>query len=616
MFGRMSEAGALKPHRDALRILSYLLVIVVVFGVGAAQAQTRQTSRGRSRPAQDFDRTKLQPDIIFQVPDKRPIHGVRCATPPVSPLEAELIEAGLRAWRARQTDFMPRQVSIPVAFHVITDGGSGDVSDAQIDSQISVLNDALASSGFSFSLDSVDRTDNTSWYNGCGSDAMSDALAVDTSTTLNIYTCDPVVLGYAYLPGAPDGYTRDGVYLLHSTLPGGSAAPYNEGDTATHEVGHYLGLYHTFRGGCSEGDEVADTPAEASAATGCPTGRDSCAELDGLDPINNFMDYTDDACVDRFSPGQSTRMSDMVAAYRPNLGNVGGGGGGSVPSTPSPVSPSGTIDTDSPTFTWNEASGDNVSQYELLVTQTLVGTAYNATQGLDICSGGSCSVTPATLTDDYYSWEVRAENDVGWSDWSSPTSFTVDTRIAQPTAPVLNSPSGEIHTNLPTFRWNVTVPEITAYQLRVQSDTGTDVHNEIYGTSICDSSSCSATVTSELDDGDYTWVVAAQNEAGWSGWSSIASFTVALESATTPAAPHRLSPSGTIGDNRPAFRWNVPSGAPSLYQLRVQRSDGATAHDDAYAPGICDSSSCSTTLSSALDNGEYTWQARAQNDIG
>lgn len=212
---------------------------------------------------------------------------------------------------------------INVYFHVISSGATGNVPDSMIANQITVLNNAYGISGYSFNLVATDRTNNTTWYNGCYGSAerkMKNALHKGTADDLNIYSCNPSngILGYATFPSS---YQRspslDGVVILDQSMPGGTAAPYAEGDTGTHEVGHWMGLYHTFQGGCTgSGDYVGDTPFEGSAAYGCPSGRDSCAALAGLDPIENFMDYTDDSCMFQFSGGQNTRMTDQFTLYR------------------------------------------------------------------------------------------------------------------------------------------------------------------------------------------------------------------------------------------------------------------------------------------------------------
>jgi hypothetical protein len=222
-------------------------------------------------------------------------------------------------------------ITVPVWIHVIRKDltvAGGNLPMSRITAQMDVLNDSFsgrtggARTGFRFELEGVTRTTNPGWFSltGYGQDeAMKDALKVGGPETLNIYTAKlgANLLGYAYLAQDVDEVgVLDGVVVHFQSLPGGSFSIYSEGDTATHEVGHWFDLFHTFDGGCEgEGDHVDDTAPEASPAFYCPEGRDTCAG-GGLDPITNFMDYTQDSCMFEFTNGQAVRMQQAWAAYR------------------------------------------------------------------------------------------------------------------------------------------------------------------------------------------------------------------------------------------------------------------------------------------------------------
>ena len=257
----------------------------------------------------------------------------RCGTRQPSLEEVEQMEQQVARARTRTK----ATVTIPVWFHVIDQGSgfaNGDVPDAMIRAQLRVLEDSFsgrtggAGSGFGFELAGVTRTTNPTWFKSMAVNFelemhIKGTLRRGGPETLNIYTVDGGPnLGFAYYPSvltSPTYAILDGVVLDWRSLPGGTFEIYSEGDTAPHEVGHWLALYHTFEGKCSvKNDYVADTPAEFTPAFLCPVGRDTCTgpSKPGLDPIFNFMDYTQDSCMYQFTPGQVQRMQAAWAAFR------------------------------------------------------------------------------------------------------------------------------------------------------------------------------------------------------------------------------------------------------------------------------------------------------------
>lgn len=293
-------------------------------------------------------------------------NGMRCGQPQL-PDVSEQVPAGSTADCTNNStnpkaeyDPSVTRYCIPVVVHVIENtNGSGFLSDAQVQSQIDILNeDFLAIPGtngapgtnieLQFFLATVDpqgnpsngitRHVNNNWYNDSGN--YKSQIGWDTCRYLNIYTNTAGgYLGYAYIPngGGVVCQSFDGVVCNWTAFgrnsPGGP--PYNQGRTATHEVGHYLGLYHTFDGGCGNagacyttGDLVCDTLREQNPRFGCPGNATSCGG--SPDPIHNYMDYTDDLCMWEFTPEQARRMRCTLENWRPALPSNCGGGGGTL----------------------------------------------------------------------------------------------------------------------------------------------------------------------------------------------------------------------------------------------------------------------------------------------
>jgi hypothetical protein len=219
------------------------------------------------------------------------------------------------------------QITVPVSFPVIHDGAEGSVSTAEVRRPISTTDPSYggrnggANTGVSFKLTEITRSDNAAWfqdperYEG----TYKPKLHRGGKGTLNLYSTyiGGDLLGWSTFPWKYKADPKmDGVTVHYGSMPGGEIENFNKGFSATHEVGHWLGLYHTFQDGCGgQGDRVADTPPERDPSNGCPTGKDTCPSP-GADPVHNYMDYSYDTCMTSFTAGQGARMHKVWKAYR------------------------------------------------------------------------------------------------------------------------------------------------------------------------------------------------------------------------------------------------------------------------------------------------------------
>lgn len=227
-------------------------------------------------------------------------------------------------------------VTIPVFVTVVYSNSNENISQAQIDSQIAVLNadfraqnsDAsntpsefsglIADTEVQFTLAGVRREANsrTSW--GTTDEVKMQYPPNSPATTLNIWVCNigGGILGYAQFPGGPAA--TDGVVVgpNYFGTTGYVSAPFDKGRTMTHEVGHYLNLRHIWGDGrCRQDDFVADTPSSVGPNYGCPTY--PTTNCRSTDMTMNYMDYTNDACMTMFSAGQKSRLRTVFASSGP-----------------------------------------------------------------------------------------------------------------------------------------------------------------------------------------------------------------------------------------------------------------------------------------------------------
>lgn len=362
-------------------------------------------------------------------------------------------------------------IVIPVVVHVVYYDSRENISDAQIQSQIDVLNEdfralnsdlgnvpseftgVIGDVEIEFCLADTDpngnptsgitrkRSNRRSWgtndfvkrsFRG-GVDPW------DASQYLNIWVCNigNGILGYAQFPGGPAA--TDGVVIDYRYMGRGGSAlrPYDQGRTGTHEVGHWLNLRHIWGDASCGNDFVNDTPTHDRANYGCPSyPHYSLCSGSPLEMTMNYMDYTEDRCMYMFSDGQAARMQAVLApgGFRAGLRNSTGcasAGGGDPNPDPEPEVcnvPSGLntadITTNTATLSWNTVG--NAQSYNIRLRQA--GTSNWTTGNSATPSVNATGLTPNTQ----YEWQVQTNCNSTSSAFSPSATFTTQEEVVQP----------------------------------------------------------------------------------------------------------------------------------------------------------------------------------------
>jgi hypothetical protein len=250
----------------------------------------------------------------------------QCGTPAATREEIARVNGAIesynadRSWTANEeliALFEP--VTIPVWVHELrTTNGTGTLTAAQINAMITRMNNQFAGSNFSFMLAGTTTTTNNDWFNQGAPQAARMQLRQGGPETLNIYSVANNLMNSG-LSSFPWDYVRnsvmDGLYLAFTEIQ--NVTTQSAESTPTHEAGHWLGLWHVFQGGCNDqnADQISDTPPVVEPRPGNCNVADTCPG-GGADLINNFMDYTPDACHTAFTAAQIGRMQTLWNIYR------------------------------------------------------------------------------------------------------------------------------------------------------------------------------------------------------------------------------------------------------------------------------------------------------------
>lgn len=388
-------------------------------------------------------------------------------------------------------------VTIPVVFHVVYNTAAQNISDAKCIAQLNQLNldyskmnsdagnvpaafaglaantqiqfclaqrdpNGLATTGIihkSTTTTSFSSNDNVK-KNNTGGDA-----AWDATKYLNIWTCNlgGGLLGYAQFPGG--NLTTDGVVVLYSSvgsmLSPGTAAPYHYGRTATHEVGHWLNLRHIWgdESQCNADDLVGDTPQQKAENYGCPSypqttqsgGR--CSTNDPSSMFMNYMDYTDDACMNMFSNGQASRMQALFTSSGARFSITTSLGctppSGQTCNTVTGLT-SSSVTSSTATLSWTAAAGATSYNIQYRIVGTTVWTSTTSTSTSKAISGLTASSN--------YEWQVQTVCTSGSSAFTSSANFTTS-------APSCGTPTGvtagSINNTGATISWTAASGAVT-----------------------------------------------------------------------------------------------------------------------------------------------------------